>query len=140
MNELTNIASSEQKYEFFVDGVQVTGKLSTVLAKLQLSSESVVAIQFHPQSMFRIADVTRCTSSLPGHTDDIACAHLNPDCLQLTTATGNGGACVRQWGMNTETPCRASPTGRCLSSGPWMKMAQPLQQGQHLVPVERGVG
>ena len=52
-------------YEFFVGGIQVTGKLSAVLSKLQLSSESVVTIQFQPQSIFRISAVTRCTSRSP---------------------------------------------------------------------------
>jgi ribosome assembly protein 4 len=101
LNELA-MASSEQKYEFFVGGVQVTGKLSAVLGKLQVSSESVVTIQFQPQSIFRIAAVTRCTSSLPGHTEAIICAQFSPDCLHL--ATGGGDACVRLWDMNTETP------------------------------------
>ena len=128
LNELTSSSGSEQKYEFFVDGVQITGKLSAVLAKLQLSSESVVAIQFQPQSIFRIAAVTRCTSSLPGHTDAITCAQFSPDCLQL--ATGSGDACVRLWDMNTETPrivCKGhtnwvlsvawSPDGSTVASG-----------------------
>ena len=101
LNELA-MASSEQKYEFFVGGVQVTGKLSAVLGKLKVSSESVVTIQFQPQSIFRIAAVTRCTSSLPGHTEAITCAQFSPDCLHL--ATGGGDACVRLWDMNTETP------------------------------------
>ena len=101
LNELSS-GASEQKYEFFVDGIQITGKLSAVLSKLQLVSESVVTIQFQPQSIHRIAAVTRCTSSLPGHTDAITCAQFSPDCLQL--ATGSGDACVRLWDMNTETP------------------------------------
>jgi ribosome assembly protein 4 len=101
LNELSS-GASEQKYEFFVGGIQVTGKLSAVLSKLQLVSESVVTIQFQPQSIHRIAAVTRCTSSLPGHTDAITCAQFSPDCLQL--ATGSGDACVRLWDMNTETP------------------------------------
>ena len=102
LNELASGADSDQKYEFFVEGIQVTGKLSAVLKQLQISSEDVVTIKFQPQSIFRIAAVTRCTSSLPGHTDAITCAQFSPDCLQL--ATGSGDACVRLWDMNTETP------------------------------------
>ncbi len=102
LNELSGNSGSEQKYEFFVGGIQITGKISAVLGKLQLSSESVVAIQFQPQSIHRIAAVTRCTSSLPGHTEAIICSQFSPDCLQL--ATGGGDACVRLWDMNTETP------------------------------------
>jgi ribosome assembly protein 4 len=102
LNELTSQGDSEQKYEFFVNGIQITGNLSDVLGKLQLSNESVVTIQFQPQSIFRIAAVTRCTSSLPGHTEAIICTQFSPDCLQL--ATGSGDGCVRLWDMNTETP------------------------------------
>jgi ribosome assembly protein 4 len=102
LNELASGADSDQKYEFFVEGIQITGKLSAVLKQLQISSEDVVTIKFQPQSIFRIAAVTRCTSSLPGHTDAITCAQFSPDCLQL--ATGSGDACVRLWDMNTETP------------------------------------
>ena len=101
LNELSS-GASEQTYEFFVDGIQITGKLSAVLSKQQLVSESVVTIQFQPQSIHRIAAVTRCSSSLSGHTESITCAQFSPDCLQL--ATGSGDACVRLWDMNTETP------------------------------------
>lgn len=103
--------------------------LEDVVARQELSPESVIAVVYQPQAVFRVRSVSRCTSSLPGHTEAVLCSHFQPPTGSLL-ATGSGDGTVRLWDMSTETPVatlvghadwvlcvRWSPDGAFLLSG-----------------------
>lgn len=116
-------------YEFFVQDVNVKGTLDETLAKLNdVVTEKVLEITYQPQALFRVHPVTRCSSSIPGHTEAVIAVRFSPDGRNL--ASGSGDTTVRFWDISTETPlhtCEAhkhwilsiawSPDGKKLASG-----------------------
>nr|AFJ24805.1 notchless-1 [Schmidtea mediterranea] len=64
--------------------------------------ETVLRIVYHPQSVFRVRPITRCTSSMPGHKKAVLVAQFSPDGRYL--ATGSADNTVRFWDLNTQTP------------------------------------
>jgi ribosome assembly protein 4 len=103
VNEL--LQNEEQlPYAFFLadNRMEVLTALSAVLNASDVSTEKVVAILYQPQSLFRVRPVTRCTASLPGHTEAILTAVFSPDCTLL--ASGSGDATVRLWTSDTQMP------------------------------------
>lgn len=83
---------------------------------------------YEPQAIFRVRPVTRCTSSMPGHSEAVLAVSFSPDgrCL----ASGSGDTSVRIWDIDTETPrftCKGhknwvlciafSPNGKYIVSG-----------------------
>lgn len=87
-----------------------------------------MTVVFQPQAVFRVAAVSRCTSSLAGHEECILSLAFSPDGRRL--ASGSGDTTVRFWDLSTETPlvtgkghtgwvlCVSwSPDGRMLASG-----------------------
>eukprot|EP01156_Anaeramoeba_ignava_P022554 Anaeramoba_ignava/c20788_g1_i4.p2 GENE.c20788_g1_i4~~c20788_g1_i4.p2 ORF type:complete len:371 (+),score=73.60 c20788_g1_i4:140-1252(+) len=92
------------------------------------STEQVLTIIYQPQAIFRVRAVSRCTSSLAGHTEAILNVNFSPNGKQL--ASGSGDSTVRLWDLNTETPKKTleghsnwvlyvsfSPDGKKLASG-----------------------
>ncbi|CAI2169776.1 17931_t:CDS:10 [Funneliformis geosporum] len=116
-------------YAFSVDDKEITNTLyNDIIQGLKKSTEDVLTIVYQPQAIFRVRAVTRCTSTLSGHTDAILSISFSPDGAQL--ATGSGDTTVRIWDLNTETPhftCKGhanwvlyiswSPNGKILASG-----------------------
>ena len=66
------------------------------------STESTLTILYQPLAVFKVQSISRCTSSLTGHTEAILSVAFSPDGTQL--ATGSGDTTVRIWDLNTETP------------------------------------
>ncbi|KAL2915398.1 ribosome assembly [Polyrhizophydium stewartii] len=90
-------------YSFSVDDTDITSNLFVdIIHGLGKSSEHVLAIKYQPQAVFKVRTVTRCTSSLSGHTEAILSVCFSPDGKML--ATGSGDTTVRIWDLNTETP------------------------------------
>ncbi|XP_049849197.1 uncharacterized protein LOC126318222 [Schistocerca gregaria] len=105
-----------------------SGKAATKEGASGLSEESILKIVYEPQAIFRVRRMTRCSSSLPGHTEAILSVQYSPDGKRLATASGD--TTVRLWDSDTETPyseCRGhtnwvlcvrwSPDGRWVASG-----------------------
>ena len=58
----------ETPYEFYVHGIEIQGTINEALSKANdsIETERVLDIIYHPQALFRVRTVTRCTSSIPG--------------------------------------------------------------------------
>eukprot|EP00612_Vaucheria_litorea_P000449 CAMPEP_0171458728 /NCGR_PEP_ID=MMETSP0945-20130129/4293_1 /TAXON_ID=109269 /ORGANISM="Vaucheria litorea, Strain CCMP2940" /LENGTH=502 /DNA_ID=CAMNT_0011984599 /DNA_START=10 /DNA_END=1515 /DNA_ORIENTATION=- len=127
---LNKLLSNEENvpFSFFVEETEITDSLTTTLDELKLSTEAVLEINYQPLAIFKVRPVTRCTSTLPGHTDAVLHVSYSPDGKQL--ASGGGDATVRFWDIHTCTPkytckghkhhvlCTAwSPDGQKFASG-----------------------
>ncbi|XP_067032420.1 notchless protein homolog 1-like isoform X1 [Acropora muricata] len=115
-------------YTFFVNETEITGNLKETLESQTLETEKVVEIVYQPQAVFKVRAVTRCTSTIPGHSEAVISVAFSPDGRYL--ASGSGDTTVRFWDVNTETPhftCKGhnhwilhiawSPDGKKLASG-----------------------
>jgi len=125
----TLLKNEEQlPYAFFINDVEVVGDLKTHIENNKVSSETAIPIVYQPQAVFRVRSVTRCTSSMAGHTEAVLSVHFSPDGNYL--ASGSGDTTVRIWDLNTETPlhtCKGhsnwvlcisfSPNGKLIASG-----------------------
>eukprot|EP00375_Theileria_parva_P001249 XP_763920.1 hypothetical protein [Theileria parva strain Muguga] len=97
-------------------------------SKEDFSGELVFKITYIPISVFSVRPITRCSSSLEGHTESVLCLEFSPDGVYL--ASGSGDTTVRIWDLATQTPIKTftghtnwvmsiswSPDGYTLSSG-----------------------
>lgn len=106
---LAQLRDDEEKcpYSLHVGAAQVEitetlGETFPLLTAAEKSAERILPIAFFPMSVFRVRPVTRCSSSMPGHTEAVLCAAFSPDSSYL--ATGSGDTTVRLWDLNTEMP------------------------------------
>jgi len=96
--------------------------------KQHVSTEQTLELTYQPMALFKVRPVTRCTDTLPGHTEAILHVSYSPDGKHL--ASGGGDATVRFWDVNTSTPrhtCKGhkdhvltvawSPDGHKFASG-----------------------
>ncbi|KAK9702736.1 ribosome assembly [Basidiobolus ranarum] len=128
LNQLLNNEDT-MPYSFMVDGADITTNLhKDIIIGQKRSTEDSLTITYHPQAVFRVRAVTRCSSTLAGHSEAILSCSFSPDGSQL--ATGSGDTSVRIWDLNTETPRHTlsghknwvlyiswSPDGKFLASG-----------------------
>lgn len=95
----------ENPYSFHLDDNEIVSTLASTFGKLpakQQSTERVLSVTYYPLALFKVRPVTRCTSSLSGHTEAVLCVAFSPDSLRL--ASGSGDATVRLWDLGTELP------------------------------------
>mmetsp|Transcript_16372 Transcript_16372/g.33463 ORF Transcript_16372/g.33463 Transcript_16372/m.33463 type:complete len:593 (+) Transcript_16372:61-1839(+) len=112
-----------------VDEVEITQSLLDFLQEYHdlVSTEVTLQLTYQPLAVFKVRPVTRCTSTMPGHTEAILHISYSPDGLNL--ASGGGDTSVRFWDVNTSLPkltckqhkdhvlCTAwSPDGRFFAS------------------------
>lgn len=58
-----------------------------------VSTEAVLRVSYQPLAVFRVRPVTRCTSTMPGHTEAVLHVSYSPDGSML--ASGGGDMTVR---------------------------------------------
>lgn len=111
------------------DDLEVTNTIADFLQEFpNVSTETTLQLTYQPLSLFRVRPVTRCTDTLPGHTEAVLHCQYSPDGKML--ASGGGDTTVRFWDVNTATPkftrkghrdhvlCTAwSPDGKRFVSG-----------------------
>ncbi|XP_042298534.1 notchless protein homolog 1 [Sceloporus undulatus] len=113
---------------FYVRDSEIVTSLEKTLAGQALETEKVVEIVYQPQAVFKVRAVTRCTSSLEGHSEAVISVAFSPTGKYL--ASGSGDTTVRFWDLSTETPhftakghrhwvlsISWSPDGKKLASG-----------------------
>lgn len=129
LNELLKNEEFTQ-YTFSLDGIHLSTSLQDTLGILSKTSkfEETLILDYFTEAIFRVKPITRCSSTLSGHTDAILCCAFSPDGKILVT--GSGDRMVRFWDLQTETPftlvsshqdwvlCVSwSPDGHFLASG-----------------------
>uniref|UniRef100_A0A7M4F668 Notchless protein homolog 1 n=1 Tax=Crocodylus porosus TaxID=8502 RepID=A0A7M4F668_CROPO len=87
---------------FYVQNAEIVTSLEQTLAGQAVESERVLDVVYQPQAVFRVRAVTRCTSSLEGHTEAVISVAFSPTGKYL--ASGSGDTTVRFWDLSTETP------------------------------------
>jgi ribosome assembly protein 4 len=95
----------ENPYSFHLDDTEIVSTVASAFGKLPAklqSTERVLSITYYPLAVFKVRPVTRCTSSLSGHTEAVLCVAFSPDSQRL--ASGSGDATVRLWDLGTELP------------------------------------
>lgn len=125
-------------FSFYLDGKsEITGTVrdtllqntDDLLQRKSISSQDApLRIIYYPQALFKIRPVTRCSATLPGHSEAVLGIQFSPDGSSLASASGD--ATVRIWDINTETPEHTlkghqnwvlsvawSPDGKKLASG-----------------------
>lgn len=63
---------------FFVHDAEIVASLEKTLAGQSVETEKVLDIIYQPQAVFRVRAVTRCTSSLEGHTEAVISVAFSP--------------------------------------------------------------
>mmetsp|Transcript_15846 Transcript_15846/g.15241 ORF Transcript_15846/g.15241 Transcript_15846/m.15241 type:complete len:545 (-) Transcript_15846:416-2050(-) len=84
------------------DDLEVTTTLDAFIREHKISTEQVLALTYQPLAVFRVRPVTRCTDTMPGHTEAILHVSYSPDGKHL--ASGGGDTTVRFWDTNTNLP------------------------------------
>jgi ribosome assembly protein 4 len=85
------------------DDIEITSTLLDFLQKeISVSTEAVLELTYQPLAVFRVRPVSRCTDTLPGHTEAVLHVQYSPDGRML--ASGGGDTTVRFWDINTSTP------------------------------------
>ncbi|AFZ81141.1 WD-repeat domain-containing protein [Theileria equi strain WA] len=118
------------KYTFILENseeIKDTLEQAISNAKDGYTGETILNITYIPISIYNIRPVTRCASSLQGHSEAVLCLEFSPDGSYL--ASGSGDSTVRIWDLSTHTPIKTftghtnwvlslswSPDGHSLAS------------------------
>ncbi len=85
------------------DEIEVTSTLADLfLQHNTLSTEDTLVLTYQPLAVFRVRPVTRCTDTMPGHTEAILHVSFSSNGKHL--ASGGGDTTVRFWDTNTNLP------------------------------------
>lgn len=117
-------------YTFYVNGREVTTSLKKTLESAtsegeDIDTERVLDITCVPQAVYRVRAVTRCSSSIPGHSEPVISVAFSCNGKQL--ASGSGDTTVRFWDVLTETPLHT-----CSGHKHWVLCISWSPNGQRL--------
>jgi ribosome assembly protein 4 len=63
---------------FYVHDAEIVSSLGKTLESQSVETEKIVDIIYQPQAVFRVRAVTRCTSSLEGHSEAVISVAFSP--------------------------------------------------------------
>ena len=91
-------------YTFLIAEHEIKSNLNDALksAFKTPNTEKLLEITCLPQAVYRVRAVTRCSSSIPGHSEPVISVAFNSN--GQAVASGSGDKTVRFWDINTETP------------------------------------
>ena len=72
-------AKIKRKDSNMEDDIEVTGTLLDLIQDHQISTEEILCLTYHPLAVFKVRPVTRCTDTMPGHTEAILHVSYSPD-------------------------------------------------------------
>ncbi|RNA03394.1 notchless-like protein [Brachionus plicatilis] len=116
-------------YLFYVNESEVSTNLEESL-KNENNFEKVTEIIYQPQAIFKVRSVTRCSSTIEGHTEAVISVAFSPDGKQL--ASGSGDTTVRFWDLTTETPLY-----QCSGHKNWVLCVAWSPDGQKLASADK---
>ena len=61
------------------DDLEVTTTLAAFIREHKISTEQILELTYQPLAVFRVRPVTRCTDTMPGHTEAILHVSYSPD-------------------------------------------------------------
>lgn len=71
--------NDDRPFAFYLNDLELVGDLGTHLTQHNVSMEGVLKLVFRPQAVFRVRAVTRCSASLPGHSEAVLAVKFSPD-------------------------------------------------------------
>ena len=81
MNDLNGEDEDEEEedtpYLFFINGHDIKTNIFDCIRHQIINAEKTVPIVYQPQAVFRVRPVSRCTSSMPGHTKEVLVASFS---------------------------------------------------------------
>uniref|UniRef100_A0A8D1RTV9 Notchless protein homolog 1 n=1 Tax=Sus scrofa TaxID=9823 RepID=A0A8D1RTV9_PIG len=93
---------------FYVHDAEIISSLGKTLESQAVETEKVLDIIYQPQAVFRVRAVTRCTSSLEGHSEAVISVAFSPTGKYL--ASGSGDTTILLW-----DPSTGKQVGRALA-------------------------
>nr|KAF6457840.1 notchless-like protein 1 [Rousettus aegyptiacus] len=84
---------------FYVHDAEIVSSLGKTLESQAVETEKVLDIIYQPQAIFRVRAVTRCTSSLEGHSEAVISVAFSPTGKYL--ASGSGDTTILLWDPST---------------------------------------
>jgi ribosome assembly protein 4 len=123
-------------YTFFVAGNEITTSLKKALKGDSIETEKILEVTCIPQAVYRVRSVTRCSSSIPGHSEPVISVSFSCDGRFL--ASGSGDTTVRFWDVSTETPHHTCQGHKhwvlCIAWSPnGEKLASACKNGQVII-------
>jgi len=96
---------TKQQYAFYASSdskeTEVTTTLVSLLQDGSISTEQTLQLVYQPLALHRVRPVTRCSDTLPGHTD--AVLHVSFNVTGTLLASAGGDAILRFWDAHTNT-------------------------------------
>lgn len=94
-------------YGFYINDVEVVSSVEDTITQLIDSNkgpsfEEALTVSYQPLSVYRVRPVTRCSETMPGHTDAVLHVSYSPDGSRL--GSGGGDGAVRFWNTTTSLP------------------------------------